>query len=112
MGRIRLVRGNEMFCKFSSMEVYVDESKVGFVEYLDYKDFKVKTGQHSLYIKIGGFTSSVININVDDSRPTMYSVKFPKRTLSLKELAVNIFGGKSNIEFVPMATDYRVEKYA
>ncbi|EHQ29762.1 PEGA domain-containing protein [Mucilaginibacter paludis] len=111
MGRVRIVRGNEMFCRFSHMNVFIDGNNVGTVEYLDYKDFRVSEGNHSLHIELGGFVSITMMVVVEASKPTIYSVKLPKRTFAWKEVLVNIFSGKSNIEFTPIGTDYRAEKY-
>ena len=113
MARLRIIRGNEAFCKFSAMNVFVDDENVGQIEkHNDYRDFYVTSGNHFLRIEIGGFKSIIIEINIDSVKPTIFTVKLPSITFAPINVLINLFGGSSLIQFNPIATDYRVEKYS
>src|SRR5665213_456901 len=110
MGQLRIIRGKEWFVRILKLRVYVNDVEVGTVAFNDYRDFIVPSGKLRLFVKIDVFKSEVQEVEIDDSKKSIFKIGLPDIDKPMGLLA-SLFDGKSQIEFEPQSTDTRANKY-
>ena len=109
MAILRLSRGSEWLCGGLELNIYVDDNKIGVVKKNNYKDFTVNNGELYLQVKVGGFASKKIKIEIKSNQHAKFWVEMP-RMLPLLATIHAIFDNKL-IVLKPSHGDSRVIKY-